>query len=77
MSTRYPLPGGPAHLTRIRVLMAERRVNQTQLAKLLGLSQASTSRKLAGLTEFRIAELITIAAAFDVNVSQLLDSNAA
>jgi transcriptional regulator with XRE-family HTH domain len=48
---------------------------QVKLAKLLGLSQQSISRKLRGEIEWRVSELVRIAKEYEVTVTDLLEGN--
>lgn len=52
--------------------MTSRRVDQTEIAHLLGKSQSVISDRLVGKTEFRIGELQKIAAFLKVPLEQLL-----
>ena len=45
---------------------------QTELAQLLGLTQSSISARLAGRTPFTVAEIATLAGAFDVEPGDLI-----
>lgn len=56
----------------IRAEVARRRINQTDLADLLGLSQAAVSRRLAGITPMRLDEIAVIADLLDCPVSHLV-----
>lgn len=44
----------------LRGKMAERGVNQTELAKAIGISMNSMSRKLSGKREFQLSEAVAI-----------------
>lgn len=59
----------------IRAEMARRRFSQTDLAGVLGRSQAAVSRRLAGETDFSLREITTIAGWLGVSVSSLLNEN--
>lgn len=56
----------------VRAAVAYRRETQGGIAKVLNKSQASVSERMSGRTEFRVAELQTIAAHLDVPLEQLL-----
>ncbi len=60
----------------IASLMGRRRVNQTQLAKAVGVGQSYLSRRLAYLHPFTWDELIKIAHFFDLAPTDLLASAA-
>lgn len=45
---------------------------QVDLAELLGLTQSSISARLAGRTPFTVAEIATLAGAFDVEPGDLI-----
>lgn len=61
--------------TRIRVELARSRRNQTDLAKLLGLSQAGVSRRLSGVTPWDLLELELVAEFFGVPLPQFVASD--
>jgi transcriptional regulator with XRE-family HTH domain len=42
---------------RIAVFLKEHRIPQVELAELLGLDQGSVSRRISGVTEWRLAEV--------------------
>lgn len=44
----------------LRGKMAEKRITQSELAKRIGMSENSLSRKLLGTRDFRLAEVIKI-----------------
>nr|WP_315022960.1 helix-turn-helix transcriptional regulator [uncultured Aminipila sp.] len=44
----------------LRGKMAEKRMSQSELAKRIGMSENSLSRKLLGTRDFRLAEIIKI-----------------
>lgn len=56
----------------IRILMADRRMNQTKLGKAAGLSQSKLSRRLSG-EPFDEVELEAVAQALGVPVAALYD----
>jgi len=57
--------------------MARRGFSQTDLAGVLGLSQAAVSRRVNGLTAFDVDELIDVAKWLGVSVSLLLGEGVA
>jgi len=57
---------------RIRGLMAERRITQQEVSTRLGISSNTFRNKLSGKTDFKIAELKTLADFLDVDVSIFL-----
>ncbi|WP_256251081.1 helix-turn-helix domain-containing protein [Mycobacterium malmoense] len=60
----------------VRAEMARRLHTQTSLAKEIGWTQQSLSRRLSGHVPFTVSELERIAAALDVNVSELIEASA-
>lgn len=56
----------------IRAEMARGRVSQTRLAEVLGLSQTVVSKRLRGVTPWRIDEVSAIAAALGVPFADLV-----
>lgn len=52
--------------------MARRRVGQEEIAARLGLSQASVSRRIRGVTPFELDELPQVADLLDLPVSALI-----
>lgn len=61
----------------VRAEMVRRGHTQADLAALLKLSQNSVSRRLLGQTSWRVDELRTIASAFGIPLSALLDNQTA
>jgi transcriptional regulator with XRE-family HTH domain len=62
-----------AHVARrVRGLMGEHQVRQTDLAKMLGVSQSAASDRLRGVTDFPINELPVLAAEFSTSIEYLL-----
>jgi transcriptional regulator with XRE-family HTH domain len=59
----------------IRALMGRRRVSQTRLAKVLGMSQPSLSNRLTGGQPFDVDELFTLAEYFGVEVTALFGTS--
>jgi len=57
----------------LRALMARRRVTATHMAKELGVSQPSMSRRLNGQQALDVEELVWLADYFEVPVATLLD----
>jgi len=58
----------------IHQLCWRRGMTQAQLAKALGVTQATISRKLHGRQPLTVAELLTIAGALGVDAGQLLSA---
>lgn len=56
----------------VRAAMARKRVSQTKLADILGISQAAVSRRLTGEVAFDVNELSVLAGALDVSLATLL-----
>lgn len=56
----------------VRAETARRRLNQTELAGLLGLSQAGASRRLRGVTPFTVDELDLLGRHLGVSVVDLV-----
>jgi transcriptional regulator with XRE-family HTH domain len=61
----------------VRAEMARRKISQEAVAQTLGLSQASVSARLRGVTPFRVDELLRIADLLDVPLELLLVGAAA
>lgn len=57
-------------LTEIKVWMARRRVNQTELAAKLGVAQSWVSKRLAGKVALTVNDLGLISEALDVPVGE-------
>jgi transcriptional regulator with XRE-family HTH domain len=57
----------------VRAEMARRGDSQTDLGRVLGISQGSVSARLRGETPFKINELVTLVAYFDVPLARLLE----
>jgi transcriptional regulator with XRE-family HTH domain len=55
----------------VRVLMTRRRINQTQMAKDLGIGQSEVSKRLRGVVPFRFDEIVFLADYFGVSVGSL------
>ena len=60
----------------IRAEMTLQAFSQTQVAKVLGLSQSGVSRRLLGDIAFDVVELTTLANLFGVSASYLLGESA-
>lgn len=60
----------------VRALVARRRAKQSELAAVLGLSQAGISRRLSGTTEFTGSELQDLAEFLDVAVCAFFGEHA-
>lgn len=58
---------------RLRIEMAKRQLNTTQLAALVGVSDMWVSRRLRGKTELHLGDLEKLAAALGVTADQLLE----
>lgn len=56
----------------VRVLLARKRLRQSQFAALLGTSEVWVSRRLSGKTEISLDDLQLIAHALEVKASQLI-----
>lgn len=56
----------------IRSWMARRRLHQAWLADVLGLSQAAISKKLRGDAPFSVTQLLQLAGALDLSLSELM-----
>ena len=54
----------------LRAAMAEKGMNQTELAKAIGISANSMSRKLNGRRDFTISEAAAIASALNLKAPQ-------
>ena len=63
-------------LDNIRAEMARRRLTQNDVAQLLGLPQASVSKRLTGVTPLEVHELLAIAGLLDIPPAQLLEGAA-
>lgn len=57
-------------LTEIKVWMARRRINQSELAESLGVAQSWVSKRLAGKVTLSVGDLTEIAAALDVPAAE-------
>jgi len=60
---------------KVKGLMAENNVNQADIAKLLGLSEVSTSKKLTGKREFKANEISALASYFKTSPNIFFTSN--
>jgi transcriptional regulator with XRE-family HTH domain len=56
----------------VRAEVARRRITQSQIAEVLGLSQMAVSRRLSGAVPFDVEELGKVAALLGVPASTLL-----
>lgn len=61
----------------LRVELARRNWNATQLAERVGVSDMWVSRRMRGLTDFTVSDLDRVADALDVPVEVLLGERAA
>lgn len=59
----------------IRAEMARKRKNQSELAAILGVSQAGVSRRLKGTTPFTVNELYAVARWLGVSVKALVEDD--
>ncbi|MEU4391610.1 helix-turn-helix transcriptional regulator [Kribbella sp. NPDC023855] len=80
MSTLTVVPDQPARLTEqvaaeVRAHMARARINQTQLAEVLGITQSSVSKRLRGVIAFNVDELQQVAGLLGVHPAALLGGN--
>jgi transcriptional regulator with XRE-family HTH domain len=60
----------------VRAELARRRISQTTVAQRLGVSRQNVAQRLNGRVDFRVSELVAIAALLDVPVTALLDTTA-
>lgn len=70
----------PLHETvaaEVRAELARRKVNQTQIAMLLGISQAGVSRRLLGQTPMDVNEIAAIAEFLDIPIGTLFPERVA
>lgn len=70
----------PLHETvaaEVRAELARRKVSQTQIAMLLGISQAGVSRRLLGQTPMDVNEIAAIAEFLDIPVAALFPERVA
>jgi transcriptional regulator with XRE-family HTH domain len=58
----------------VKIHMTRRDLHQADVAKILGLSIAATSRRLSGKIPLNVAELQLLADAFSVTLPELLDA---
>jgi len=56
----------------VRAELARKRIPQSDLAEVLGVSQAGISRRLSGATPFDVNELAAVAAFLGVPVGKLM-----
>jgi predicted XRE-type DNA-binding protein len=80
MSTLTVVPNQPARLreqvaAEVRAHMARVRINQTQLAEALGITQSSVSKRLRGVIAFNTDELEQVASVLGVHPAALLGGN--
>jgi transcriptional regulator with XRE-family HTH domain len=61
----------------VRAELARRRISQTTVAQRLGVSRQNVAQRLNGRVDFRVGELVAIAALLDVPVTALLTETAA
>jgi transcriptional regulator with XRE-family HTH domain len=61
----------------VRAELARRRISQTTVAQRLGVSRQNVAQRLNGRVDFRVSELVAIAALLDVPVTALLTETAA
>ena len=66
-----PITYNDSVASEVRAEMARQRVSQTVLAVRLGWSQAFLSRRLCGITDWRVDEIEAVAAALGVPLAQL------
>lgn len=58
----------------VRAEMARKKVGQDEIAALLGLSQASVSRRIRGVTPFEVDELGPVAGLLEIPIACLFES---
>lgn len=68
-----PVPDAEVVGSRIRGLLAERKLSQLVAARHLGISQAAMSRRISGETPFDVVELGRLAALLEVSAARFLD----
>lgn len=61
----------------VRAEIARQSRRQQEVADLLGLSQTAVSRRLRGVTDFEVGELLKVAAFLRVPVTQFLPAQTA
>jgi transcriptional regulator with XRE-family HTH domain len=68
------MPDSPSLIvsTKIRGVMAEKRISQTALAEHIDMPQAAVSDRLRGRTLWRFDELVDVAQALDVPLERIL-----
>lgn len=58
----------------IRAWAARRKVSQAEIAQALGISQTAVSQRLLGSIDWRLNELLALAALFQITIGQLLET---
>lgn len=58
--------------TAVRMEAARRKLNQTDVGKILGLSRFTMSRRMSGEQTFTVAELARLAEVWDIPLSRLV-----
>jgi transcriptional regulator with XRE-family HTH domain len=56
----------------VRAELARKRISQTQIAEHLGVSRQNVAQRLNGRVDFRVGELIAIAALLDIPAAAFL-----
>jgi transcriptional regulator with XRE-family HTH domain len=64
------------HAAAIEIAMRRRGISQRDLGRILGMSQAAISRRLAGDPDFTITQARSIADALDTDLAELLQERA-
>jgi transcriptional regulator with XRE-family HTH domain len=71
-----PNPDAEMVGSRVRGLLAERKLSQSAMAARLGISKAAMSRRIAGEIPFNVAEIGSLAALLDVPASRFFEAAA-
>ena len=69
-----PNPDAEMVGSRVRGLLAERKLSQSAMAEHLGISKAAMSRRIAGEIPFNVAELGSLAALLGVPTSRFIEA---
>ena len=60
------------HYSKIRGLMAERGINQEQIAKVLDISIVTFNQKINKKREFKVGELIALSSYFNISIDEVV-----